>query len=71
PRERLLLVLWYVSDMPPTVIARQLNVSRVHCYRLRDKALRALCDVPGADGPPSTTATATTSPGALAPQAAG
>jgi DNA-directed RNA polymerase specialized sigma24 family protein len=46
PRERLLLVLWYVSDLQATVIARQLQVSRVHCYRLRDKALRALCDDP-------------------------
>jgi DNA-directed RNA polymerase specialized sigma24 family protein len=45
PRERLLLTLWYVSDLQPTVIARQLQVSRVHCYRLRNKALRALCDV--------------------------
>lgn len=51
PRERLLLVLWYVSDMQATVIARHLEVSRVHCYRLRDKALRALCDVPPAERP--------------------
>ena len=50
PRERLLLVLWYVSDLQPTVIARQLQVSRVHCYRLRDKALRALCDIRDAEG---------------------
>lgn len=50
PRERLLLILWYVSDMQATVIARQLQVSRVHCYRLRDKALRALCDVHETDG---------------------
>jgi DNA-directed RNA polymerase specialized sigma24 family protein len=65
PRERLLLVLWYVSDMQATVIARQLQVSRVHCYRLRDKALRALCDVPETEkvGPRA--------PSALAPQAAG
>ena len=72
PRERLLLVLWYVSDMPPTVIARQLKVSRVHCYRLRDKALRALCDAQRAEGSPAGKATsATASPTALAPQAAG
>ena len=51
PRERLLLVLWYVSDMQATAIARHLNVSRVHCYRLRDQALRALCDVPVTDRP--------------------
>ena len=52
PRERLLLVLWYVSDQQATVIARQLQVSRVHCYRLRDKALRALCDTPDASYAP-------------------
>ena len=51
PRERLLLVLWYVSDMQVTAIARHLNVSRVHCYRLRDQALRALCDAGPAERP--------------------
>ena len=51
PRERLLLLLWYVSDMQVTAIARHLQVSRVHCYRLRDKALRSLCDVPPAELP--------------------
>jgi DNA-directed RNA polymerase specialized sigma24 family protein len=72
PRERLLLVLWYVSDMPPTLIARQLEVSRVHCYRLRDKALRALCDAHRAEGSPAAKAPAATAPpAALAPQAAG
>jgi DNA-directed RNA polymerase specialized sigma24 family protein len=49
PRERLLLVLWYVADMQVSRIARQLEVSRVHCYRLRDKALKALCDPPPAE----------------------
>jgi DNA-directed RNA polymerase specialized sigma24 family protein len=63
PRERLLLVLWYVSDMQPTLIARQLQVSRVHCYRLRDKALRALCDVERAENAQT--------PSALASQTAG
>jgi len=63
PRERLLLALWYVSDMQPTVIARELQVSSVHCYRLRDKALRALCDVEAAEGSETSSA--------FAPQAAG
>lgn len=45
-RERLLLVLWYVADLPVPRIARRIGVSRVHCYRLRAEAVRALCDDP-------------------------
>jgi len=41
-RERLLLVLWYSQGWPVTHIAARLQVSRVHCYRLRDRALTAL-----------------------------
>lgn len=43
-RERLLLLLWYVYDQPAARIANRLEISRVHCYRLRDHALDALCD---------------------------
>jgi DNA-directed RNA polymerase specialized sigma24 family protein len=43
-RSRTLLHLWFVEDQPVTGIARQLGISRVHCYRLRDKALRAMLD---------------------------
>lgn len=43
-RSRTLLLLWFVEDRPVTGIARHLGISRVHCYRLRDKALRAMLD---------------------------
>lgn len=39
PRARLLLFLWYVEGRSPTDIARHLGISRVHCYRLRNRAL--------------------------------
>lgn len=42
PRERLLLYLWYAEGRAVTEIAGRLGVSRVHCYRLRDRALAAL-----------------------------
>lgn len=44
PRERLLLFLWYAEEQPVTAIAQRLGVSRVHCYRLRDRALREMTD---------------------------
>lgn len=43
-RERKLLFLWYVADLPPARIAAALEISRMHCYRLRKNALSALCD---------------------------
>jgi Sigma-70, region 4 len=43
-RSRRLLVLWFIEDRPVSAIAERLGVSRVHCYRLRDKALRAMLD---------------------------
>src|SRR5437764_428144 len=48
-RERKLLFLWYVVELRPGDVARTIRVSRVHCYRLRNDALAALCDgeVPG------------------------
>ena len=37
--------LWYsVEDLPPARIAAALEISRMHCYRLRKNALSALCD---------------------------
>lgn len=39
PRERLLLFLWYVAGWPVPSIAAHLGISRVHCYRLRNRAL--------------------------------
>jgi DNA-directed RNA polymerase specialized sigma24 family protein len=44
PRDRLLLFLWYVEGWPPTEVARHLGISRVHCYRLRNRALARLTD---------------------------
>jgi DNA-directed RNA polymerase specialized sigma24 family protein len=44
PRERKLLYLWYVADLPVTRVARMLGISRMHCYRLRKDALSAMCD---------------------------
>jgi DNA-directed RNA polymerase specialized sigma24 family protein len=38
-RSQRLLVLWFVEGRPVTEIASTLGISRVHCYRLRDKAL--------------------------------
>lgn len=43
-RERKLLFLWYVADLPPARVAASLGISRMHCYRLRKVALEALCD---------------------------
>ena len=42
PRERRLLFLWYVEGQPVTAIAKTLGISRVHCYRLRDRAFQAM-----------------------------
>jgi DNA-directed RNA polymerase specialized sigma24 family protein len=38
-RSRRLLVLWFVQCRPVMEIARELRISRVHCYRLKNKAL--------------------------------
>jgi len=44
PRERELLFLWYGEDWPVTRIAAHLGISRVHCYRVRDRALHRLIE---------------------------
>ena len=43
-RDRHLLFLWYVADLPPARVASSLRISRTHAYRLRNSALTALCD---------------------------
>jgi len=50
-RERELLFRWYVLGWPVSRIATALGISRVHCYRLRDRALRTITDdgSPGAE----------------------
>lgn len=50
-RERLLLVLWYVSELPVTNIAVRMRLSRMHCYRLRKGAIDSLCDEPPPPSP--------------------
>jgi DNA-directed RNA polymerase specialized sigma24 family protein len=42
PRERRLLFLWYAEGQPVSAIAKTLGISRVHCYRLRDRAIQAM-----------------------------
>lgn len=42
PRDRLLLLLWYVERWPVNEIAEHLCVSRVHCYRIRNRAIAEL-----------------------------
>jgi DNA-directed RNA polymerase specialized sigma24 family protein len=43
-RARSLLLLWFVHDRPVTVIADMLRISRMHCYRLRDRALQQMLE---------------------------
>ncbi|HEX9713373.1 MAG TPA: sigma factor-like helix-turn-helix DNA-binding protein [Actinomycetota bacterium] len=43
-RERSILMLWYVSDLPVRTICEQLGLSRSHAYRLRDRALSLMLD---------------------------
>ena len=43
-RAQHLLLLWYVAGKPVTDIARALRVSRVHCYRIRARAIAAMLD---------------------------
>lgn len=38
-RSQRLLLLWFAQGRPAIEIASQLGISRVHCYRLRNKAL--------------------------------
>jgi DNA-directed RNA polymerase specialized sigma24 family protein len=38
-RSQRLLLLWFVKDRPPAEVANDLGISRVHCYRLRNRAL--------------------------------
>lgn len=42
PRSRTLLLLWFVESRPVTAITRILGISRIHCYRLKSKALERM-----------------------------
>lgn len=41
-KERTLLILWFTIGKPVAHIARQLRISRVHCYRLKAKAFETM-----------------------------
>lgn len=43
-RERNILMLWYVLDLPVKDVCERLSLSRSHAYRLRDRALLELLD---------------------------
>ena len=43
-RERAVLMMWYVMDMPVREICARLSLSRSHCYRMRDRALMQMLD---------------------------
>jgi DNA-directed RNA polymerase specialized sigma subunit len=42
--ERAVLLLWYAADLSVRDICVRLSVSRAHCYRLRDRALRGILE---------------------------
>lgn len=44
-RSQKLMLLWYVQAQPVTDIARRLSVSRVHCYRMKNKALSRMVGI--------------------------
>jgi DNA-directed RNA polymerase specialized sigma24 family protein len=43
-RDRRILLLWYVKELPAHEVAREVGISRRHCFRRRSAALRALVD---------------------------
>lgn len=43
-RDRHLLFLWYLKQVPVEDVARTLQLSRRQCFRVRTKALRVLAD---------------------------
>ncbi len=45
-RDRQLLFLWYVRQLPVEAIARAVGISRRQCFRRRARAIRAMVDDP-------------------------
>jgi DNA-directed RNA polymerase specialized sigma subunit len=43
-RDRRILFLWYVKELPAHEVAREVKISRRQCFRRRSAALRALID---------------------------
>jgi DNA-directed RNA polymerase specialized sigma24 family protein len=48
-RDRRLLFLWYVRQLPVADIALELRISRRHCFRLRSEAIRRLVELGDSD----------------------
>jgi DNA-directed RNA polymerase specialized sigma subunit len=48
-RDRQILFLWYVRELPAHEIAREVKVSRRTCFRRRSAALRLLLDADARD----------------------
>lgn len=44
-RERKLLFLWYVTELPVGEIARAVGVSRRHCFRVRSRAVDKIVEM--------------------------
>ena len=44
PRDRMILFLWYLQELPAHEIAREVGISRRQCFRRRSAALAALVD---------------------------
>jgi DNA-directed RNA polymerase specialized sigma subunit len=45
-RDRHLLFLWYVEQIPVDAISRRLGISRRQCFRRRGRAIKTLIDRP-------------------------
>jgi hypothetical protein len=43
-RDRRILFLWYLGELPAHEVAKEVGISRRHCFRRRAAALRALVD---------------------------
>jgi DNA-directed RNA polymerase specialized sigma24 family protein len=48
-RDRKLLVLWYVVQLQAQDVAKELGVSRRHCFRLRAAAIRRIVELGDAE----------------------
>ncbi len=48
-RERAVVTLWYVADLPVREICERLSLSRSHAYRIRDRALKTMTGRVSAD----------------------
>ncbi|GAC1413182.1 MAG: hypothetical protein NVSMB57_08710 [Actinomycetota bacterium] len=48
-RERAVVTLWYVADLPVREICERLALSRSHLYRIRDRALKTMTAIDPAE----------------------